>query len=671
LIQLETSAGQYPRSWPLGSQFDQIESAESQLADVSRWGIHLLDSTSELITVGDEVKEVFLSINNFEESIVASDQLTLTLSDLANKTSAARTDLENSVTNTPNLIKNIAAVDRVRELVQALQVTDDAIAGASAFAIIMGELMSGLGDETSGTFTSGGPIEQITVGLSNNAEDIQVATDLLHRSQENSDLLVGFLGTSATEKFDSMTGRVIELADTLAAISPVAAKMVGVGEPIEYLVLGQTSDELRANGGFVSNAWLMEFDRGSITNIAYEDVQYFDDRENLNNYPPPPQPLRDHMNAPVWVLRDSTWEPNFPTAAASALSLYELGNGKELSNVIALNISAISRIVETLGGIQLNNETVTAGDIASVIEKETDENGTAYLRVVFDALLDELNAPRSKIQMVRLAIAIFDSLDARELIMYSSDDQTAAALSSAGWDGAINTDEGSTYYVIDSNVGWNKVDRNVQRTATYNVDFKPDGSSLVTLTTIYKNNSGEHSPFLACDSQWHRLFVIYSILLRGCYWDYLQIYAPFDSEIVLADPMPLPEGSVYAQFRSGIPGETTLKITPTAFGQKVEGLFSLASDEDRELVFRFNERNAWSPEERISEYKLVLRAQPGVTSRFTSVTFSAPDGYEIVTSSGTVTPLSSVNETYVFDQTTDVSITVQVVKKISLNRNQR
>ena len=52
----------------------------------------------------------------------------------------------------------------------------------------------------------------------------------------------------------------------------LADDLLGANGPRTYLVLGQTSDELRATGGFVSALWLLTADRGSLISAEYHDI---------------------------------------------------------------------------------------------------------------------------------------------------------------------------------------------------------------------------------------------------------------------------------------------------------------------------------------------------------------------------------------------------------------
>ena len=649
----------YPASWPLESQFIRIAAAENDLATVSEWGIQLLDSASNLLILADEVNELFLSTDNFEDSIIASDQAVASMLSLQESALNERTALESAVADMPDLLKGLPLVNDLNVLLEAVRVAEKAVTGSSIMATIFNDLVQESGDQITGTLTPRGPIEYFAVGLSARTNEIRRATILLQSATENSSKLSGLFSVTTAARFESVLRKSTTFTSKLAAIAPALPQLVGADESTKYLVLGQTTDELRANGGFASSAWELDFTDGGIGSILYMDVLQVDDLDNLTNYPPPPDALLNHMNAPVWMLRDSTWNPDFPSSARTALELYELGQGKKLSNVVGINTSAISRIIEAIGGIDVRGERITSRDITRIIESETDQHGTVYLQVIFDSILRELVAPMSRVEFARFTYAIFLALESKEIIIYASDPQFGDALHDARWDGSNSLDSRSRYYVVDSNIGWNKVDRNIVRSSSYDVDFQLDGSAIVTVVASYKNQSGDHPPFLNCDRQWHPQTRVYAALLNGCYWNYIQIYGPENAVITQADSMALPAGAAYVEFGNGLPNEPTLTITSTPHGLAVQGLIAIPKGDVRELTFKFVESNVWVPENEKNQYDLELRTQPGIQVRNTDITFRFPDGYQMSEIRTAPRIVESKAGQYSFELREDTSFRVQ------------
>ena len=104
-----------------------------------------------------------------------------------------------------------------------------------------------------------------------------------------------------------------------------------------YLLIGQSADELRATGGFVSSVWTVTLQDGVLLNIKYTDAVRVDDWERIDYYPKAPPGLDEHMNAWVWLLRDVSWDPDFPTTAQTTADIFELGQRQKVDGVIAFN----------------------------------------------------------------------------------------------------------------------------------------------------------------------------------------------------------------------------------------------------------------------------------------------------------------------------------------------
>ena len=59
------------------------------------------------------------------------------------------------------------------------------------------------------------------------------------------------------------------------------------------------------------------------------------------------------MFARVWLLRDVSWEPDFPTTARTAADMFRVGQRLEVDGVVAINQWTLLDIIEALGGISI------------------------------------------------------------------------------------------------------------------------------------------------------------------------------------------------------------------------------------------------------------------------------------------------------------------------------
>ena len=446
-------------------------------------------------------------------------------------------------------------------------------------------------------------------------------------------------------------------------LAPTGGAILGSDGARKYLVLGQSADELRATGGFVSSVWLATFENGGLADVRYQDSVRVDDWDRLALYPKAPLGLEEHMNAWVWLLRDVSWDPNFPTTARTAADMYWLGQRQRVDGVVAINQWTLLRLIEALGSIASpdGGEPITARNLLSVLEEGTDRYGRAYMDLVLQGLLDKLNQPVSMPALIRLASAINDTLQSGDLLVFFDDPSIQSVIAEAGWDGSVG--QGSMDYVrvVDSNVGWSKVDRNIQRDVSYVVDLRRDSRPRATLTLGYSNHSGPGS--VECEPQWLSRGTNYSQLKNACYWNFLRVYMPQGSRLLSSTPLPLPGHTVSVEIGRGIPGQDTGNISSSHNKMVFSGLTSVRAGSRGEITLVYDLPDSVVRREADSlTYELLIQKQPGVRERRVHVELITPEGYGI--SSSSMTPYHGGNSRAIFDLT----LTQDTVLRVEFTR---
>ena len=484
---------------------------------------------------------------------------------------------------------------------------------------------------------SGGLIDILDAFNERSGEIAQAIADL--------ERALGILGDlesrSHAAAFASGLSKVSSLVSDLGAglrlvrnIAPMGRSMLGGDGVQKYLVLGQSADELRGTGGFVSSIWLVTFENGILGDIKYDDAVRVDDWERLALYPKAPSGLDEHMNAWVWLLRDVSWDPDFPTTARTAEDMYSVGQRQDVDGVIAINQWTLLRMVEAIGSIPSPGDDVpiTTRNLISALEQGTDKHGRAYMDLVLQGLLDELNQPMSMPTLIRLASALHDTLQERDMLVYFDDADLQSVASEFGWDGSIRQDLSDYLYVVDSNVGWSKVDRNIERDTSYVIDLRRGTQPRVSLTLGYDNHSGPNSP--ACDPQWRFRGIDYSQLKNACYWNFVRVYIPQGSRLLSSTHLALPEQSVSVEIGRGVPDQDTGGISSSHNKMLFSGLAELEAGDRSEinLVYDLPASVVRRDGDSIL-YQLLIQKQPGVRLRTVSVDFIIQDGYRLASSS--------------------------------------
>ena len=210
--------------------------------------------------------------------------------------------------------------------------------------------------------------------------------------------------------------------------------------------------------------------------------------------------------------------------------MFKIGQRQEVDGVVAVNqwgllalIDAVGRVTPPEGG-----DPITANNLITVLEQGTDTYGRAYMDLVLQSVIDEMANGTSLPVLVRLASAMFRALESRDLVLDFDDPDAQAAMEKLGWAGVIEPVQGDYLYVVDSNVGWSKVDRNIEREVSYLVDLSKPDRPRAQLTLRYANHSGPGSS--PCEPQWLNRGRDYSQLVNACYWNFVRVYMPLRAD---------------------------------------------------------------------------------------------------------------------------------------------
>jgi len=439
-----------------------------------------------------------------------------------------------------------------------------------------------------------------------------------------------------------------------AILAPeLAPNLMGLDDPRTYLVLAQNNHELRATGGFISAVGLLRVDKGRISTTGFRDSYLFDDP--TRPYSPPPEALTNYMRAGVWVLRDANWSPDFPTTARVAREMYQQGQSVALDGVIAVDLTAIEYIVAAIGPIQIEayGEEVSQKDLMDKLKSYwTDPPGFVssaersemdwwshrkdFMAALAEGVFTKLRTELDNRQVMNLLVALWRSLEEKHLLIYVGDPDVERFLAENNWDGAIRPGEGDYLLVVDTNVGYNKVDPKVERRLDYQVVIGDDGRAHGRLTVSYVNKSSSEVDKCLQESKYRSS---YDQMMEGCYWDYLRLYVPEGSRITWATEVPLPQGSLLslalsrAEGKAGEAGSEDGRPTvePLEGGKAVlSQFFAVAPGQRQEISFQYDLPFETLQEGGGGRYQLLIQKQPGTLAVPVHLTVTIPTPARII-----------------------------------------
>lgn len=341
--------------------------------------------------------------------------------------------------------------------------------------------------------------------------------------------------------------RYLPLLEGGVKLAQLAPHLLGQERPVTYLILAQNNHELRPTGGFISGAGVIELSVGKIVTMTFQDSYAVDAQCDLGAHPPPPVPLREYIWAPALMFRDANWSPNFPTSAAVVTSIYRLCQGKQVDGVIAFDVEAVASLLRGLGSVQPEGypEAVTADTFLHYVaqywthplraldtaEQETGEwwlRRKDFMADLLQAALRQITTAPQSIHMQQFVPAMLQSLRGKHLLVYLRDPTAAQVFADMAWDGALHPWDGDYCLVVDANVGFRKVNPNIQQRMEYQVDLSPDKPPRATLTLHYINKSTGAQECIA-GAYYNDT---YQEMMQGCYWDYVRVYVPRGSRLL-------------------------------------------------------------------------------------------------------------------------------------------
>ena len=247
----------------------------------------------------------------------------------------------------------------------------------------------------------------------------------------------------------------------------------------------------------------------------------------------------------------------------------------------------------------------------------------AFISDLVGAMRAKVETSPGDVNWVALAQAIFQILDERHLQVWLADPANPAVdlLAERGWDGAVRQTRSDYPLVVDTNMGFNKVNASVQQSLDYRVLISVDGTAQATLTVKHLNPGEEQ---VACDPQPHYVSVVYENLIQRCYWDYVRVYAPAGSQLFAATAHPGSADRLVTHQKQSGAGE----VLPQEHGKAVFGsFFVLPRGEETQTRFVYQlPRATLERREEGWYYQLLVQKQAGTDVVPLRVALALPPG---------------------------------------------
>ncbi|MBI2039710.1 DUF4012 domain-containing protein [Candidatus Microgenomates bacterium] len=317
-----------------------------------------------------------------------------------------------------------------------------------------------------------------------------------------------------------------DLISKARASSMILPEIVALGGKKDYLVLLQNNNELRPTGGFIGSFAKISFEGGKLKKLEVNDIYAIDGQ--LKVHIEPPKEIKEDLGQIDWFLRDSNWESDFPTSARQAEWFYNKETGETVQGVVALDVSAMEKLLGVVGPLDLAdyNETITAENLFERTITHAEQGffpGSQSKKSFITALTTQLFNKvffLPKLNWSGIVQALGEVLEEKHMSIYLNDPKLFSYLLSQNWAGALpRTAEEAEGLVTDllapveANLGANKVNYYLDRSYNLETTIGKDGEIKHKLKITYLNRSPSDA--------WP----------GGVYKNRMRIYLPFGSKM--------------------------------------------------------------------------------------------------------------------------------------------
>lgn len=351
--------------------------------------------------------------------------------------------------------------------------------------------------------------------LNSAQEDLSKAEAILSSGNLNSELLSRQLSDSR------------KLVNKAYSVSILFPKLVAVEGTRNYLVLLQNNMELRPTGGFIGSFAKVTFEGGKLKKLNVNDIYTIDGQ--LAVRVEPPKEIKEDLGQNNFFLRDSNWEPDFPTAARQAQWFYTKETGERVEGVVALDVSAIESLLAKTGSVELLDykEKITAENIferavshAELSFSPGSQAKKSFLTVLTNGILEKIFfLPQNNWPGILTALG--KSIDEKHISIYLNDPKLFSFIVSQNW---MHTLPGQTEQnknkdflsVVEANLGANKVNYYLDRSYNLETVAGKSGEIKHRLRISYLNRSPSDA------------------FPGGKYKNRMRLYLPFSSQLTRA-----------------------------------------------------------------------------------------------------------------------------------------
>lgn len=451
----------------------------------------------------------------------------------------------------------------------------------------------------------------------------------------------------------------------------VLPEIMGNEGPRRYLIIAQNEDEIRATGGFITGAGMLVVENGRIVDLSFLDSYHVDNWRD-KPYDLPPEPLHELMRLELFLFRDANFWPDFPTSAEKAMSLYEYGQDvPPFDGAIAIDQGFLQLLLEGIGPVSLSDSAtnINSRNILNRIRgawavqegqeaREWLQERKSFMGTFATAIRNKIETNFASVNPIQLTRSLFTAARTKHLQIYLRNPELATLFDELNWDGRLENSAGQDFLmVVDTNVGFNKVNLHVDRRVSYDIDLS--GEEPVAQLTVHYNHNGADTGKECVQDAVYRAYrdtPAYLELADHCYWNYLRVYSPAASQLLETSEHAIDGEALFAddiwrdlsKASAELPGwETFSNFLIVPYDQSATASFRYRPP--AAINHRTGEEN---------HYQLALVKQAGLAPEPWTVTVTLPESTQLVEALPAPAAVDATTLTFDLLLATDTTITV-------------
>ena len=214
----------------------------------------------------------------------------------------------------------------------------------------------------------------------------------------------------------------------ISLLANEVGNLLGKEKTANYLILIQDESELRPSGGKIKEAAILSLFKGKVVNYNKLDLKVLE--ENFKGFIQSPESYKKNLGSEKWKISEGNWNVDFTISANNIAKFISTTEKINLNGVIALNVGQLANLTKN-----------TPAPNANLFE---------YVANILAINNDQ--------EIIRNIFILFNMLEEKNIIVYSTNPNALDALNKLKWSGSIYDDECADcykdfFYQVIANLG--------------------------------------------------------------------------------------------------------------------------------------------------------------------------------------------------------------------------